>query len=163
MPRPPRAALAYHAYRIARRDAVRRAIAGHDGQFRAFRRLLRRAGRGAPLDLYAWCLLPGHWHVVVPPAALRALTAYVARDAECRFVTVPIADERQLATTLLYVEAGPLRARLVERAERWRWSSLRERVAPSGRRRLSIDGPWEIPANWVDLVNELGREGVPWP
>ena len=158
MPHPPRIALAYHAYRFSR-DAVRQAIAGDDFHFRAFHRLLHRAGRGTPLAVYAWCVLPGRWHLVVPPDAQRALSAYVARDAQCRFVTVPIADERQLATALLYVEAGPVRARLVDRAERWRWSSLRERVAPRrAGERLSVDGPWPLPADWVEIVNELGRE-----
>jgi hypothetical protein len=162
MPCPPRVALAYHAYRISRHDAVREGADDDAHQFRAFRNLLHRAGRGAPIDVYAWCLLPGRWHLVVPPAARRALSAYVTGGAECRFVTVPIADERQLAAALLYVEAVPLRARLVERAERWRWSSLRERVAPPRvRRRLCVDAPWVRPTNWVDIVNELGRDAGP--
>ena len=123
---PPRRTIAHHVYRLAGDSAAGAPPAVDDRQFAAFRGLLRRA-RLQGRDINAWCLLPRRWHLVVPPSALPALSLPPG-DAARRFVSVPIADERQLATTMLYVEAVPLRARLVDRAEGWRWSSLRERV-----------------------------------
>jgi putative transposase len=162
MPTPTRRAIAHHVYRVHPADAAPRDVDAQDLRYAGFRRWLRRARRSGPVEVYAWCLLPHRWHLVVPPAAVRAISAYLPQDAGRRFVNVPIADERQLAVTLLYVEAGPLRAHLVDRAERWRWSSLRERLAPRRNgERLVSDGPWTLPANWVEIVNELGREAHP--
>jgi putative transposase len=38
-------------------------------------------------------------------------------------------DERHLVTALGYVAVNPVRARLVQRAEDWRWSSTRAHLA----------------------------------
>jgi putative transposase len=162
MPTPARPAIAHHVYRVTPAGTAAPDPEADDLRYPAFRRLLRRARRDGPVDVYAWCLLPHRWHLVVPPEAVRALSAYLPRHLPRRFVNVPIADERQLAVALLYVEAVPLRAHLVDRAERWRWSSLNERLAPrrDGDRVVS-DGPWTLPPNWVEIVNELGREARP--
>jgi putative transposase len=42
-----------------------------------------------------------------------------------RFKAFPIEEDEHLLTVLRYIERNPLRARLVDRAESWRWSSLR--------------------------------------
>ena len=53
-----------------------------------------------------------------------------------------------------YVEGNPLRARLVKRAEQWRWSSLHARVHRS---ELVTVREWPVnrPRNWTSIVNEL--------
>ena len=50
-----------------------------------------------------------------------------------------------------YVEGNALRARLVARAEDWRWGSLWERV--TGGRELLDPPPMIIPKDWPTLVN----------
>ena len=55
-------------------------------------------------------------------------------------------------TLVRYIEANPLVAGLVERAEDWPWSSLTERI--NGQRRIVDDGPVALPPNWADIVNE---------
>ncbi len=51
-----------------------------------------------------------------------------------------------------YVEANPLRAGLVSRAEDWQWSSLHERLHEW---RLICAGPEHLPAleQWLEEVN----------
>jgi putative transposase len=51
-----------------------------------------------------------------------------------------------------YVEANAFRAKLVSRAEDWRWSSLHRPAAADGRELLS-PSPVPKPANWIELVN----------
>ena len=57
---------------------------------------------------------------------------------------------------LRYVEANPLRARMVERAEAWRWSSLGGGGAADGTR-VELE-PWAVDrpaaAEWLAIVNE---------
>jgi putative transposase len=62
-------------------------------------------------------------------------------------------QDEHLLTVLRYVERNPLRAGLVERAEKWRWSSLhhwRTNDSLNG-----IDpGPVPRPEPWTEWVNQ---------
>lgn len=58
-------------------------------------------------------------------------------------------------TVLRYVERNPLRARLVRRAEQWRWGSLWRRTQGDAEQRaLLSDPPGGWPDEWVSWVNE---------
>ena len=90
--------------------------------------------------------MPSHVHVIVVPAdadglrrtfadAHRRYTGFInARHRwtghlwQGRFGAV-VMDEAHLAHALRYVSLDPVRARLVERAEDWRWSSVRAHLA----------------------------------
>jgi putative transposase len=54
---------------------------------------------------------------------------------------------------LRYVEANPLRANLVERAEDWPWSSLRQFVYGADAGQLLDAWPIERPPEWPSIVN----------
>ena len=50
-----------------------------------------------------------------------------AAPATCtrgRFKSFPVAEDDYFLTLCRYVEANPVRAKLVERAEQWPWSGL---------------------------------------
>jgi len=63
-------------------------------------------------------------------------------------------DEHFLAVAR-YVERNALRAKLVERAEGWRWSSI-YRIARRDAKLADFLSPWpmERPQNWIECVNE---------
>ena len=67
--------------------------------------------------------------------------------------SLPAQDDPHLLIVCRYVERNALRAGLVQRAERWRWSSLWRREAG---RDLGMLSPWPVdrPADWLDWVNE---------
>jgi putative transposase len=78
-----------------------------------------------------------------------------------RFKSFPIQDDQHFLTVCRYVESNPRRAGLVDRAEDWRYSSLR---AWSGARDdeeppVPLSG-WPVarPRNWVAKVNEPLKE-----
>lgn len=51
-----------------------------------------------------------------------------------------MAQDEYFLTFCRYVEANPLRARLVERADAWPWSGLSRRMQPASRRQgLRLD------------------------
>lgn len=80
--------------------------------------------------------------------------ATISRVATCwqgRFKAFPIQQDEHLLTVLRYVERNPLRARLVDCAERWPWSSLAWR--PIGKRpEMLSDWPVQCPRNWLSRV-----------
>ena len=90
----------------------------------------------------AWCLMPNHVHLILVPSdpdGLRRALSRVHRSYagtiqarrkrsghfwQGRFGAVAM-DEEYLAAALRYVSLNPVRARLVRRAQDWRWSSAR--------------------------------------
>lgn len=116
-----------------------------------------------------------HWHLVVSVKQQRELSRWVhwltnrhvrtvhARNAKLggghlyqgRYKSFPIQDESHLWTVLRYVEANPLRARLVKNAQDWLWSSLSRQAVFDGIVEVARPklGPWPRDARWREAVN----------
>lgn len=62
-----------------------------------------------------------------------------------------IRTDRDFLMVQRYIEANPLKAKLVTRAECWRWSSLWERETAG--RTLLDPSPVALPSGWLDVVN----------
>jgi hypothetical protein len=72
-----------------------------------------------------------------------------------RFKSFPIQDDGRLLIALRYLQRNPLRAKLVERAEEWRWGSCFVRQH-RGHALAPLLSPWPIdrPRGWLELVNQ---------
>ncbi len=130
---------------------------------------MARACERIPIRLLAYCLMPNHFHFVVWPEGDRdvskwmhwLLTTHVChyhrkhktsgRVWQGRFKAFPIEQDRHLLVVLRYVERNALRAGLVNRAERWPWSSLNPDTHMSDYLHL---GPVGRPTGWLDFVNQ---------
>ena len=118
-----------------------RAFFGED-DYALYRDLLARQCRKHAVAVWAYCLMANHVHLILVPdrdeALGRALGETHRRYAsvinarlrvtghlfQSRFGSV-VMDEEYLMAAARYVATNPVRARLVERAEDWRWSSVR--------------------------------------
>ena len=123
------------------------------------------------LELFAWCLMPNHLHLVVRPRlnddlprwmhwlltthAQRHRTRYVTTGHiwQSRYKSFPIQTDAHLLRVLRYVERNPVRAGLVPSSRDWRWSSLSERTAPVGTPPLLAESPVPLPTPWVEWVD----------
>jgi putative transposase len=74
-----------------------------------------------------------------------------------RFKSFPVQEDDHYFTVCRYVERNALRAKLVRRAENWRWSSLWQRCHETGVPWLS-DGPLARPQRWLQRVNKPETE-----
>ncbi|MBV9112309.1 MAG: transposase [Hyphomicrobiales bacterium] len=113
-----------------------------DDDYELYRDLLAEHCRAAGVEVWAWCLMPNHVHLILVPSdpdgLRRALSVVHRRYAGIiharrrrtghfwrgRFGAA-VMDEDHLAAVLRYVSLNPVRARLVARAQDWRWSSTR--------------------------------------
>ena len=68
-----------------------------------------------------------------------------------------VSDDEHFLTVCRYVEANPLRAKLVRRAQNWRWCSLWRRTHGDEGSLLSA-WPTEMPRDWVRVVNRPQSE-----
>ncbi len=103
--------------------------------------LLARHCQAADVSVWAWVLMPNHVHLILTPRdrdGIRRALSKVHRSYaghvharlkrtghfwQGRFGCVAM-DEDHLGAALRYVALNPVRARLVDRATDWRWSSV---------------------------------------
>jgi putative transposase len=171
MPRPPRFIFAGHYYHVLNR-ANRRAVIFHEpADYTSFVNLIVKSQRRLPMSIFAVCLMPNHVHLVVRPQDNAALARWMqwlftthARHYHEKYGTsghvwqgrykhCPVQDDHYLLTLLRYVERNALRAKLVARAEDWRWGSLCWRNAANAP--LSLEPPpLALPGWWTEFVNQ---------
>ena len=122
--------------------------------------------------------MPNHWHLLLWPRSdgersevLRWITVthtqrwHAHRHSsgtgpvyQGRFKSFPVQTDEHFLTVARYVERNALRAKLVERAEEWQWSSVYRR----GRHDAELAdflSPWpmERPQNWIEWINERDK------
>ena len=113
-----------------------------DDDYALYRDLLATHCAAAEVEVWAWCLMPNHVHLVLVPSDADGLRRALSRVHRAyagivqarrkrsghfwqgRFGAVAM-DEAHLAAALRYVSCNPVRARLVARAQDWAWSSTR--------------------------------------
>jgi len=170
MPRTARAAVAGVCYHVINRGNAHATVFHSGADYERFIHLLRRATGRAPVSIFAYCLMPNHFHLVLRPEADSALATYMhwlstshvrahhrrygtdGRVWQGRFNAFPVQNDAYLLTVMRYVERNALRAALVARAEDWPWGSLAAR-RQGGRRGLLHPAPVSLPKNWLELVN----------
>src|SRR5271154_7609184 len=144
MPRRLRTAAGGFVYHVLNRAVGRATIFGKAGDYAAFVKVLRQAHELIPTRLLAFCLMPNHWHMLVWPQEDGELSRYLQWVTmthtqrwhthhhtvgtgplyQGRFKSFPIQEDAHLWTAWRDVERNALRAALVQRAEKWPWSSL---------------------------------------
>jgi len=171
MPRTGRFIVANYCYHVLNRSNRRARIFHAADDYQQFLALIHRAQERVEIPILAACLMPNHFHLVVRPRqpddlsrwARWAFTTHVrwhhskydttGRLWQGRFKAFLIQEDHHLLTVMRYVERNALRARLVERAEDWKWGSLGWRTMRHPPVALSAS-PLPLPSYWRHLVNE---------
>ena len=176
MPRRRRTAAAGLIFHIVNRGAKRAALFEETTEFDDFERLLEMATTRFDISLFAYCLMPNHWHLVIAcrsgslSKSLHWVTTtharrwQVRRGAEGlgavyqgRFRAIPIQGDQHFLSVCRYVERNAVRARLVNDAASWKWSSLWHRCA--GNAGWLAEWPVERSSDWAAIVNAPQTEG----
>jgi putative transposase len=135
------------AHHVTQRGNGRQQVFFDDKDYAAYRDLLAEHCAAHGVAVRSWVLMPNHVHMILVPErtdALRAALSKVhrayagrihAREGRTghfwqgRFGCVAM-DEEHLLAALRYVALNPVRARLVARAEDWKWSSVHALLNP---------------------------------
>lgn len=146
MARLPRFVLPGHPHHITQRGNRRERTFFEDGDYALYLDLLADASQRAGVEIWSYCLMPNHVHIIAVPSdedGLRRTFRHVHRHYtgyinarlrvtghlwQGRFSSVAM-DEAHLVAALRYVALHPTRARLVKRPEDWKWSSTRTLIA----------------------------------
>ena len=146
MARLPRVVIPGIPHHVTQRGNRRERTFFEDGDYELYLDLLKDAARAARAEVWSYCLMPNHVHVIVVPSdpdglwrtfrhVHRHYTGYInARMRvtghlwQSRYGSVAM-DEAHLHAALRYVALNPVRAGLVARAQDWPWSSVRAHLA----------------------------------
>jgi len=171
MPRGLRVIAANECYHVINRGNQKARVFHSSADYAAFLEYMREAQDRLELPVLAACLMPNHVHLVVRPRSDGDLAPWVSwlftthvrrhhrkygttgRLWQGRYKACLIQQDHHLLTVLRYVERNALAAKLVNRAEEWRWGSLNWRnsdFAPLALTSVPID----LPKWWIEFVNQ---------
>jgi len=174
MPRIARVAVGDMFYHVINRSNGRVRIFDTDAEYAHFESVLQEGKELIDMRIVAYCIMPNHWHLVLNPRKntdmgdfMRWITTTHVRQRRVQTKSVghghlyqgtyksfPVATDQYALELVRYVEQNPLRAKLVRRAENWRWSSLWRREKGSKKeQKLLSKLPIELPDNYLSIVN----------
>lgn len=172
MPRIARGLADNFVYHILNRGNNKQIIFQKKQDYMAFINLMLKAKRRWPVKILAYCLMPNHFHMMITPIRAEYLskwmqwlmTSHVRSYHEHygtsghvwqgRFKSFIIQRDEHLITVMRYIDANPVRSRLVASAGDWLWSSHREMLGKSNRN-LIDSAPVELPKDWESCVNDV--------
>jgi putative transposase len=171
MARLPRMVLPGIPHHITQRGNRRERTFFEDGDYALYLDLLADAADRHGLEIWSYCLMPNHVHIIAVPRDVDALsrtfrhvhrhyTGFVNARLRVtghlwqgRFSSVAM-DEQHLCAALRYVALNPVRARLVTSAEDWRWSSVRAHRAEQDDHVVRVAPALERVGNFAAFLGE---------
>lgn len=164
-------------HHVTQRGNRRLPVFFEDADYETYLALLREWCAKADTQIWAYCLMPNHVHLIlVPPdegglrAALgeahRRYTRHVnAREDwrgylwQGRFSSFPM-DEEYLVACARYVELNPVRAKLARRPGDWRWSSAKAHLEARDDGIVSVAPLLDRVPDWPAFLAEDGGEAT---
>ena len=158
MPRIARIVVPGVPHHVTQRGNGRQRTLFTDADYALYRDLLKEHCAKAGVSVWSWVLMPNHAHLILSPSHTDGIRAALARVHRAyaghvharekrtghfwqgRFGCVAM-DEAHLMAAIPYVALNPVRARLVQRAEDWRWSSVHAHLDPERGDGLTETGP----------------------
>ena len=176
MGRPKRSDEAGVIYHMLNRANRRATIFHKDEDYEAFERVLEQAlDRSPELELFSYCLMPNHWHLVVRPTKngemsrfgqwlglthTQRYNAHYETTGEGhlyqgRYKSFPIQDDGHFLAVCRYVERNAYSAELCRSPDKWKYGSLyRWRHGTNKQKALLSTWPIQRRPNWLDWVKE---------
>jgi len=160
-------------YHVVNRAAFGQLLSEDFGEYLAYIRLMAWALEPSPIELFAFCLMPNHLHLLLRTPAEPDMSAFMHRLTmthalrlrgwrgtrgrgavyQSRFRASLVARDSYFYRAVRYVERNPVRATFVERVEDWMWSS----ASPVGMLQGVRLAPWPLPRprDWRAYVNDV--------
>ncbi len=179
MPRIPRSVVGDMVYHILNRANGREKIFQGEKDYYAFEKVLLEGKEKFPVDIYSLVIMPNHWHFVLSANIGENISHFMrwiththtqrwhanhrsvghGHVYQGRYKSFPIEKDNHFLQACRYVEGNPLRAKLVNRAEEWKWSSLWVRKYGTDKQKTLLS-PWLIdePDSYLEWVNDTCNE-----
>ena len=149
-----------------------------NGDYRAYIGLMAEWCARCGVEIWAYCLMPNHVHLIAVPTDENALGAAIGEAHrrytrrvnlredwrghlwQGRFASFPM-DEGHLLAAARYIELNPVRAKLAGNAKSYAWSSARAHLAAKDDDLVKVSPLLEIAPDWAGLLS-AGPAGEDW-
>ena len=166
MPRIPRLVVPGYPHHVTQRGNRRQKTFFHVEDYLAYLEFIAATKPKARCDIWAYCLMPNHVHFVIVPHNKDSL-ALLFKEAHRRYTRRInfrekwrghlwqerfhsfVMDEPHLNATVRYVELNPVSARLCERPQDWRWSSVHAHLNSSDDKLVTVKPMLEKFPDWA--------------
>ena len=156
-------------HHLTQRGNRRQPVFFRESDYRNYRRLLSEWCTRCGVEVWAYCLMPNHVHLVAVPSskaglaraigeAHRRYTVAVNRRErwsgylwQGRFASCPM-DEKHLVAAVRYVEHNPVRAGIATRPEEYRWSSARAHLRRRDDSLVRVKPMLELCPDWREYL-----------
>ena len=171
MPRIARGLADNQIYHIINRGNRRESVYHDKYDYERFLKLLFDSKEKYNIKIYAYCLMPNHFHLVIYTKYSESLSkamhwissSYVryynkrykisGHLWQGRYKSFIVQKESYLLTLLKYVEVNPKRAKIVKRCEDYKYSSAYNRINNIEDELINTP-PIDLPVNWDKYINE---------
>lgn len=136
-----------------------------EDDYRSYISLLAEWCRKCQVEIWAYCLMPNHVHLIAVPTTEDALRCGIGEAHrrysrminfrqnwrghlwQGRFASFPM-DETYLLAAARYVEMNPVKAGIVEDAAAWPWSSTRAHLAATDDELVTVTPLLQMARDW---------------
>ena len=164
-------------HHITQRGNRRQTTFFSDEDYAEYRRLMARYCAKCGTQVWAYCLMPNHVHMIMVPAdedglrcaigeAHRRYTRMINQRQDCRghlwqerFHSF-VMDEAHLLAVARYLERNPVRAGLCESPEDWPWSSARAHLAGEDDELVQVAPLLRLVPDWARYLKEPDPLGL---
>jgi putative transposase len=140
-----------------------------DADYRLYRNLMAEWCEREGVEIWAYCLMPNHVHLIAVPESAEALQRAIGEAHrrytravnlredwrghlwQGRFASFPM-DQDHLLAAARYVELNPVRARLKRRPDSYRWSSARAHLDGRDDGLVKVAPLLEMVPDWASFL-----------
>lgn len=178
MPRLPRIVIPGVAHHVTQRGNRRQKTFFTDSDYRFYLATLAQASRRWDVDIWSYCLMPNHVHLVLVPATTAGLTRTVSQLHRTytqainrrhgwtgclwqgRYFSFPM-GEAHLLRAARYVLLNPVRAQLAKTATDWPFSSATSHTRNRSDGIVNVEPLGNRIKNWKDfLATDVQKEDL---
>ena len=164
-----RAVAAGLPHHVTQRGNRRMKVFFNDEDYAAYMDLMAQSCRKMQVEVWAYCLMPNHVHLIVCPESEDGLRRAIG-DAHRRYsrrvnfregwrghlfqgrFASFVMDERYLLAAARYVERNPVRAGLAPEPWKWKWSSARAHRRGKSDGLVKVRPLLELVRDWEEFV-----------
>jgi REP-associated tyrosine transposase len=158
-----------YPHHVIQRGNRRQQVFFYDEDYLAYLNLMSEWCSKCRVEIWAWCLMPNHVHLIAVPQseeglaraigeAHRRYTRRINLRQKCvghlwqeRFASFPM-DEQYLLVAARYVEMNPVAAQLVTHPGKYRWSSARAHLEGRDDRLAKVSPLLEMVGSWDNFL-----------
>ena len=162
-------------HHVTQRGNRRQQTFFNDGDYEAYLDLMAEWCQKEGVDVWAYCLMPNHSHLIAVPTSEQALRRAVGEAHrrytrrinfrekwrgylwQGRFASF-VMDEPYLLAAARYVELNPVRARLAPSAAQWPWSTARAHLSGRDDALVNAASLLAIIGDWQGLLESAVSE-----